>query len=447
MADKDIITMSQRELKRLELIRRALDRVIKQREAAGILGLSERQIRRLVKRVRKEGAEGIIHKSRGKPSHRMVPKRVKSKVLKLCEGIYKGFNPTFAAEKLSERDGITISRETIRGWFIAEEIEYDKRKGRPHRQWRERKHYFGEMIQVDGSHHDWFEGRGPACVLMGYIDDARGQVYARFYEYEGTIPAMDSFKRYSEKYGLPVSIYLDCHSTYKAQAEPTIEEQLEGKVPATQFGRALKELGVEIIYALSPQAKGRIERLFRTFQDRLVKEMRLRKISTIEGANTFLESYVPLYNKRFSAAAAKDGDLHRPLSRGLDLDAILRVKTEHVLRNDFTVVHKKRLYQVLSRVRAKQVVVEERLDGRIEITYKGERLDYKEITKLPKIEKISLPPVFDPYTRRWYEKMVACSRLENYKRRKAEYVKSDWPDPLGGQGEEFPKSEYSEIPK
>jgi len=176
---------------------------------------------------------------------------------------------------------------------------------------------------MDGSHHDWFEGRGAGCVFMGYIDDARGEVFGRFYPYEGTIPAMDSFKRYIKKNGLPMSVYLDKHTTYKSTAKPTIQDELNNTQPLSEFERALKELGVEVIHANSPQAKGRIERLFGTLQDRVVKEMRLRGIRTIEEANCFLEEYLPLYNSRFAVCPKGKDNLHRPVGRGLELDGIL----------------------------------------------------------------------------------------------------------------------------
>ena len=214
---------------------------------------------------------------------------------------------------------------------------------------------------------------------MGYIDDATGNVYARFYEYEGTIPAMDSFKRYIRKYGMPQSIYMDKHSTYKSWAKPTVEEQLSGKKPLSQFERAIKELGIEFIHANSPQAKGRIERLFRTFQDRLIKEMRLKGIRTIEEANSFLKTYLPRYNKRFRVAPANKANVHRAISKNTDVNAILSIKTGRVLRNDFTVFYKRKLYQVLEKTRAKKVIIEERISGRIVIKYREKELPYKEI--------------------------------------------------------------------
>lgn len=381
---EDILTMSQKELKRLHVIRKAIDKRLKQREAAEILALSQRQIRRLVRRVREESDKGIIHRSRGKQSHRATAEAIKNKALALCRGKYLGFNPTFASEKLFERNKIKIGRETLRQWFIAEGIPYEKRRERPHRKWRERKAYCGEMVQMDGSHHDWFEGRCPECVLMGYIDDASSRVYARFYEYEGTMPALGSFKLYALKYGLPQSLYLDCHSTYKGSKQPTIEDELLNREALSQFGKALEELGVHLIHAQSAPAKGRVERLFKTFQDRLIKEMRLRGLKSIAEGNKFLSHYLPVFNKRFNVAPLEDEDLHRPLPKGIELDKILSVKTPHALRNDFTVAHEGKLYQVEDNIRAKEVFVEERINGSLFITYKDRALRYKQIAVRPK---------------------------------------------------------------
>jgi hypothetical protein len=268
-------------------------------------------------------------------------------------------------------------------WLIEAGDWKKTRKRRAHRQWRERKHHYGEMVQIDGSHHDWFEGRGPRCVLMGYIDDATGKVFGRFYDYEGTIPAMDSFRRYIKKSGLPMSVYLDKHTTYKSTAKATIQDELNNTQPLSEFERALKELGVEVIHANSPQAKGRIERLFGTLQDRLVKEMRLRGIRTIEEANAFLEAYLPVYNRRFSVCPKGRGNLHRSLVKGTNLDAILCIKTERTLRNDFTVAHNQKLYQVEDPVNASKIMVQDRMDGSLVMTYKGRVLRFKEITARP----------------------------------------------------------------
>ena len=375
--------MSVKELKRLPIIHKIINKELTQVDASDILHLCDRQIRRIVKRVKLKGDKGIIHASREKPSNRAKPEKTKERILNLCKTCYKGFNPTFASEKLLEIDELIINPETLRLWFIKEGIEYKKRRLRKHRAWRERKHHKGEMIQIDGSHHDWFEGRGPRCVLMGYIDDATNTVFARFCEYEGTLPVMDSFRRYIQHHGIPHSIYIDRHATYKPSRPPTIEDELEDREPLSELGRALTELGIEAIYAQSPQAKGRIERLFNTFQDRLTKEMRLKGIKTIKAGNKFLESYLPIHNRRFGKKPIEKGDFHRKLPKDMDLDSIFCIKTERTLRNDFTVAHNKKLYQILDYTTAKKVIVEERLDGRIFISYKDRHLKYKEILNRP----------------------------------------------------------------
>jgi len=387
MAGKDIVMATQEELKALHVIRKAIDKVVTQKEAAEAVDLSERQVRRKVKRVREEDDKGIIHKSRGRPSNRSKPDKIRHKILTLFKAKYPDFGPTLASEKLFERDKIKINDETLRLWLIKANIPYRKRKKRPHRQWRQRKGYYGQMVQMDGSEHDWFEGRGPECVLMGHIDDATGIPFGRFHKYEGTIPAMDTFKRYIRKRGIPLSVYLDKHTTYKSPKKQTIEEELANQESLSQFERALKELGVEVIHANSPQAKGRIERIFETFQDRLIKEMRLENVCTIGQANTLLEKYLPTYAKRFAVKPAKTGDLHRPTPKGTNLDRILCRKTKRQLRNDFTVAHDKKLYQVLDNVRADRVMVEEYIDGSMAIWHKAARLKFKEITTRP--EKVA----------------------------------------------------------
>jgi transposase len=409
MAGEDMIMARQGELKRLHIIQKVLERVMKQVEAAEMLSLSDRQIRRIVRRIRSEGDRGIVHQSRGRPSNRRTPDKIKNEVIRLYRAQYEDFGPTLASEKLLERDGIGISDETLRRWLIETGDWKKSRKGRKHRQWRERKGHYGEMVQIDGSHHGWFEERGPGCVLMGYIDDATGKVFARFYGYEGTIPAMDSFKRYSKTYGLPMKVYLDKHTTYKSTAKPSIQDELDQVEPLSQFERALRELGVEVLHAHSAQAKGRIERLFATLQDRLVKEMRLRGIRTLEEANQFLEAYLPLYNKRFSVCPKGKDDLHRSLPKGLALDTILCIKTERSLRNDFTVAHNKKLYQIEETIKASKVIVQERVDGSMIMTHQGRSLKFKEITERPvreetqvvlmRIRKPRIPSADHPWRR------------------------------------------------
>lgn len=390
MAGKDIIMLSQQELKRLHIIRKALNKELTQSEASKILSLSERQIRRIVSRVRKEGDRGVGHRSRGKPSGRKFPMKLRNQVLSHYKTKYSDFGPTLASEKLFEREKIKIHKETLRKWLIEAGYWKRKRKPRAHRQWRERKHHYGEMVQIDGSHHAWFEERGPKCVLMGYIDDATGKTFGRFYSYEGTIPAMESFKRYIKKQGIPVSIYLDKHSTYKSTGKESIENILSNTKPMSEFERAMKEFGVEVIHANTPQAKGRVERLFRTLQDRLIKEMRLEQIGSIEEGNRFLARYLPRYNKRFAVRPIKEGDLHREITPNTDLDRILCRKTQRVLRNDLTVEYGSKLYQIKDKVNTRKIVIEERLNGSKIMICRNRVLKFKEIPLKVKKQQPSL---------------------------------------------------------
>jgi len=378
---------SSKELRRLHVIRKVLDGVVKQIKAGDLLGLSSRQIRRIVKRVKREGDRGIVHRSRGRSSNRAFPGKDKDRVIELYREKYEGFGPTLAAEKLLERDGMELSEETLRGWLIESGDWKRRRKRKGHRQWREREGHYGQMVQMDGSHHDWLEGRGARCVLMGYVDDATGRGFGRFYEYEGTLPAMDSFRRYIRRYGIPLKVYLDKHTTYKSNGQPTLEEELAGIEPLSEFERALSELQVEVIHAHSPQAKGRVERFFGTLQDRLVKEMRLRGIKSIEEANLFLEEYWPEFNRKFAVDPQEKGDLHRPVPRGLRLGDVLCIKVKRALRNDFTVAYHRKLYQVEDSIRASNVMVDEGLDGSIRLKYKGRLLKIREIATRPPAER------------------------------------------------------------
>ena len=377
MAREDMVLMRREELTRLQLVRRVMHGELTQVRAAELLGVSERQVRRWVRRVEAEGDRGVIHRSRGRRSNRAHPETLKQKVVRLYRRCYGDFGPTLFCEKLAERDGIELGRETARRWLVEAGVWAGERRRQRHHRWRERKRYCGEMVQIDGSHHDWLEKRGPKLVLMSYVDDATGRVKGRFYEYEGTVPAMDSFRRYVRRFGLPVSVYLDNHTTYKSTAEPTLEERLAGRKPKSEFERALGELGVEVIHAHSPQARGRVERAFRTFQDRLVKEMRLAGIATMDAANAFLETYLPSYNARFAREAA--GDVHRPKPAFAELDQILSIQSRRRVRNDGTVLHRRLFYQILDAVRPRQVLIEERLDGSLVFSHLGRRLKYQRV--------------------------------------------------------------------
>lgn len=382
---EDILVMSQKEIKRLQIIQKVLGREINQQEASAILRISDRQVRRVVKRVREEGEKGITHRMRGREGNRRIDPKIRSEIIGIYRKVYEGFGPRLASEKLLERDKVKVNEETLRLWLI-EECLWKKRKGQKEkkRSWRARKNHYGSMVQMDGSHHDWLEGRGPKLVLMGYIDDATGQVYGKFYDYEGTQPAFDSLKGYIKRYGLPRSIYLDKHSTYKINKKQQRYKEwpFRDKEGLTQFARGCQQLGIELIYANSPQAKGRIERLFETFQDRFVKELRLEKAKTLKEANEVMIRYLPKFNKRFSVTAKQPGNLHRPVL-GVNLDEILSTQKECVLRNDRTFIHEKQRYQVLDRTRANKIVVHEYLNGRMAVKYGKNKLVYKPIDERP----------------------------------------------------------------
>lgn len=408
MKEERAILVKTKELKRLKVIEQVLEKRIRQKRAGVLLKLTVRQIRRLMIRVRKEGIEGLVHKLRGKASNRRHQESFRERVLELCRKKYEDFGPTLAQEKLEELDKLYVNRETLRQWMIEEKLWEVSKKGREHREWRERRACFGEMVQVDGSHHDWLEGRGPWLVLMGYIDDAASEVFAWFYDYEGTLPAMDSFYRYSKRYGLPHSIYLDRLSAYRGYGKLSLEEELAGQGrKKSQFERALEELGVEVIHAQSAQAKGRIERLFKTFQDRLIKEMRLAGVKTKEEANRFLEAYLPKYNRRFSVQARDRANLHRPAPRDGELVRILSIRHPRVLRNDNTIRHENKFYQILedwNGHRPKEVTIQERLDGKLYLVDGQRELRYREIVEPPrrgpeiqrKAPKLCKPPVPGP---------------------------------------------------
>ena len=383
--EKDIIQMSQKELSRSHIISKVLDRSLKQKEAAEKLDISGRQVRRLVKRVRLEGAKGLVHRLRGRPSKRKIANKLWQKILELCQTVYQGFGPTLASEKLLELDHLRVSDETLRLWLAKDGLwQVDRRRNRKKRTWRARKDKFGQMVQMDGSHHDWLEGRGPKLVLMGYIDDATGKIYGRFFDYEGTLPAMGGLKGYIQRNGIPGQVYLDKHSTYRNNRKYNYTNwPFRDDDELTQFERACRQLGIEVIHAHSPQAKGRVERLFKTLQDRLVKEMRLMGVKTCAEANVFIEKYIDKFNARFAVQARKKGNAHRPPDKRIKIDDILSVQTEHVLRNDRTVMHDRKLYQVTNKTRAQRVVVFEYLNGRMAIKYGQEGLDFSVIQERP----------------------------------------------------------------
>jgi len=384
------ITMSLKEIKKYDIIKKTISKEINGSQAAELLNLTVRHIRRLKNKVNQDGVKGLIHSNRGKPSNRRIPDKERQKIIKLIKEKYPDFGPLLASEKLDELHKIKRDKGTVRSIMIAEGIwKPAGKKKEEHREWRQRKANYGEMIQYDGSYERWFEDRGGESCLLASIDDANSKVSAKFDEHEGVEPTFNFWREYIEKNGKPFSIYVDKFSTY------SMNHKLAKDNPdtLTQFERAMeKDLGIEIIHAHSPQAKGRVEKLFKTLQDRLIKELRLKNISTIAEANRFLEKeFLPKFNAKFMVEPRSDADLHQPLAKKEknDLDSIFSRQDEKTVRNDFTVSCKKKCYQLVENqpvTICKQdiVTVEERMDKSIHLKLRSKYLNYRLLPEKPK---------------------------------------------------------------
>ena len=305
------LRMSVKERRRLELFGKVKRKEMKLRKAAELLGLGYRQAKRSYARYLESGDGGLVHRLRGRPSNRRGDERRRDAILARYRERYVDFGPTLAAEYLA-KDGLEVSVATLRRWLVTEKLWQPGRRGSAHRSWRPRRSMFGELVQMDGSHHDWFEGRRAWAVLMVMIDDATNRIEAQFFESESTESAMTVVRHYVNKRGLPRALYVDRDSIFRVNRAANREESLAGTPAQSQFGRAMRDLDVELICAHSPQAKGRVERCHGTLQDRLVKALRLQGIATLESANRFLErEFVPEHNARFAVRPAERGDAHR----------------------------------------------------------------------------------------------------------------------------------------
>lgn len=384
----EIITMSKKELNRIPVLQDLADKRIRGSAAAKLLKLSDRQIRRLKLRFKQFGAKGLIHKSRGERSHHCLPETLTARAINLLKKHYSDFWPTHAQEKLADNHGLKLSKETVRQLMIAAKLWRPKKERLKahYRGWRERKEQYGEMQQYDGSPHDWFEGRLPKCTLLAAIDDATSQItHARFAFDEGVKNTFIFWREYLAAHGKPLNIYLDRYSTYKINAK----EQIDDPERLTQFQRAMeKDLNISVIHALSPEAKGRIERLFSTLQNRLPKELRLVKINSLDGANRFLkETFLPRFNQRFAVVAKKPSNLHRPVrpEELHRLSCIFSVQTPRTVNNDFTISFRGLWYQLRAEqpllvLKKDTIVMEEHLDGSVWIR-KGKH--YLSFSRLP----------------------------------------------------------------
>ena len=380
--------MSIRELQRAGILARVKAGTLTLTSAATLMAVSGRQAKRLYRRYRDEGAAGVRHRSVGRPSNRTTPAAVREKVLALVRAKYSGavddrFGPTLAAEHLASEDGITVDHETLRRWMLGAGLWSRARKRSPHRRRRPRKAHFGELVQLDGSVHDWFEGRGPRSCLVSLVDDATGRTHGGFSAQETIWAAVTVLRGWIERYGIPQALSTDWKNVYVRL--PTEEERLTGTVALTQFGRMCAQLGIRIIPASSPQAKGRIERDHRTHQDRLVKKLRRKAIADLATANAFVEAeYWTEHNRRFARPPAATDDFHVTVPRGLRLDQGFRLEATRTLSNDWVVRYDNRFFQLERQSpyppARGSVVVREAMNGQIEIRYRDRVLRTTEIT-------------------------------------------------------------------
>lgn len=393
------ITMSAKEIDRLEVINRLIGKQIVAKEASEQLDLSIRQVKRIKKRVKRQGARGLIHRGRGQSGNRRLDPDLVKKALVLVKTSYVGFGPTLAAEKLLAVNKIKISDETLRAIMIKNNLWKlrPRRKNQEHREWRPRKENYGVMEQYDGCYHHWFEDRVEECCLLLAVDDATGKITkAVFDRHEGILPTFGFWKSYLEEKGKPASIYLDKFSTYKINHKAA----MDNKELITQFQRACQMFGIQLITAHSPEAKGRVERMFSTLQDRLVKELRLQGISDIKTANIFLqERFIPAFNEKFGVIPARSADLHRPLTK-TDQENLVNAFSVHstrVVMNDFTVQFKNQYFQLnqqqpVTVCRKDKILIEEHLDGAIKLKLRGKELHYTILPKRPEKEfKLKIP--------------------------------------------------------
>jgi len=397
MVQNQLITMTKKEAKRCGIINNLRANKIDGTEAAKQLNLSVRQTKRLKARVVLLGIKGIIHGNRGRTSHNKIDGNILKKTKKYLKETYHDFNPLLAQEHLRDDCKIQLSKETVRQIMISEKLWRPKKRNELKKHfWRERKDNYGEMQQFDGSYHNWFEGRNETvvgleqCLLLS-VDDATGKITEAVFEYnEGVAPVFKFWKGYFESKGLPNAIYLDKFSTYKVNHKNAVDN----KELMTKFERAMNQLGVRVIHANSPQAKGRVEKMNGTLQRRLVKEMRLNKINTIEDANKFLkETFIPKFNRQFAVIPKKENDLHRKLNidEKNNLDKILSIQSERIIKNDYTVQFKNQYFQ-LTKIqpttvyKKDKVIVEEHLNGEIKISARNHYLNYFCLPEKPKKE-------------------------------------------------------------
>ncbi len=373
-----LIAMSERDLQRIEVLSKVTAGRMTVVSAAHVLDLSERQVRRLLQRMRTGGAASIRHKAIGRPSNNRINDGVRDYAMTLVRERYADFGPTLATEKLAERDGLRVSRETVRGWMSEAGLWLSRKQRRTFHQPRLRREAYGELVQIDGSDHRWFEDRGPPCSLLVFVDDATGRLMQlRFVRSESAFTYFEALELYLQNHGMPVAFYSDKHSVFRVA-----KKDAKGGQGMTQFGRALCELNIEILCANSSQAKGRVERMNRTLQDRLVKELRLCGIDSMEAGNAFLPGFMEDYNARFAIVPARPDDLHRPLNLAPDrLTEILCKREQRYVGSQLTFsFERKRIMleesEVTRGLAGRYVETYAYADGRLDVRWKGYSLPY-----------------------------------------------------------------------
>jgi len=379
----EMMEMSTRERRRMTLMARMEEGLLKLRVAAEMMRVTYRQAKRIWRRYRQEGDAGLVRRGRGRRSNRERPAAERERAVALYKTQYAGFGPLLASEHLATDHELVVDHETLRRWLLSAGHWESRRRRQAHRAARERRPRRGDLVQIDGSKHDWFEGRGVEAVLMVMIDDATNRTLARFYAAEDTAAAYDIFERYVRGYGLPVALYPDRDSIYVCTRAACLEEQLADVGPETQFARAMRELGVELIPAHSPQAKGRVERRHGLFQDRLIKEMRLLGICTIEAANAYLdETFLALLNTRYTVQPRDSANGHQSRPTAATLALVLSWQQPRSVAKDWTLRWRNRRFQIDARHAAlslpgRRVVVVERRDGTLAMLYGKRRLSFR----------------------------------------------------------------------
>ena len=386
------LRLGRKERRRMKVLEEVKQRRIALADAAAILGMSYRQASRIWLRYREQGDKGLVHRGQGRLPNNTIDREVKERILQRYHKRYVGFGPTLAAEKLTE-EGLPIDHNTLWRWLREAGLWSRHRARSPYRQRRERKKHFGEMVQLDGSHHCWFEDRGESCCLMNLVDDATGITLSLIAKEETTEAAMQVLWAWVKRYGIPASIYCDRKSVYITEREPTLKEQLAGDEPRTTFGETCRKLGIGIITAYSPQAKGRVERNHGVYQDRFVKEMRLRGIKTMQEANAVLDGgFFDGLNRRFAHQPASKADYHVPVG-AVDLRAVFCYEVQRSVARDWVVQNDCRRFQITREARPRprpgsKVTVAQWLDGSVHLLVKGKEIPFEELQPVAGREEV-----------------------------------------------------------